>query len=70
MALFTYSQYAAWAADAAQAYADRKGAESIRFSDQSVTFSSWDEVWQWLRWVLANTSGRSTTRLAMTRKGL
>lgn len=64
------SQYDAYEAAAIAAYADRKGAKSITFADQSVSFDSWDEIWKWLAWMKGQIPGGSRTRYAATRKGV
>lgn len=66
----TQGQYDAYEAAAMAAYADRKGAKSITFADQSVTFDSWDEVWKWLGWLRSQITGTTRTRYAATRKGV
>lgn len=68
----TQSQYDEYEAAAVAAFAARQGASSITFSDQSVTFSKWSEIWEWLGWmkgqiVIAGTGSR--TRYAATSKG-
>lgn len=55
--------------DLIQAFADRKGAKSITFSDQSVTFDSWDEARKFIADLRAAT-GPSRTRYAATSKGI
>lgn len=55
------------------AIAERKGARSIAFSDQVVTFGSVDEMRQLLAMMeadVATTAGRSRTRYLGTSKGL
>ncbi len=52
---------------------DRKGARSITFSDQSVTFDSIDDMLKLLSVMqgdVTTTAGGSTTRYAATRKGV
>jgi hypothetical protein len=56
-----------------QAIVDRKGARSITFSDQSVTFDSIDDMLTLLAVMQADvavTAGRTRTRLAATSKGV
>lgn len=65
----TQAQYDAYEAAAIAAYAARNGAKSVSFSDQSVTFESWDEIWAWLRWMKGQIAGVSRTRYAATSKG-
>lgn len=65
----TQAQYDAYEAQAIQGFADRKGAKSITFADQSVTFDSWDEIWKWLSWMKGQIVGRQMTRYAATSKG-
>lgn len=52
-----------------QSYADRKGAHSITFGDQSITFESWDDIWRWLQTMQGQIVGRTTSRYAATSKG-
>lgn len=67
----TQAQYDAYEAAAIAAYAERKGAKSISFADQSVSFDSWDEIWTWLRWMKSQIAGTgSRTRYAATSKGV
>lgn len=67
----TQGQYDAYEATAVAAYADRKGAKSMTFSDQSVTFDSWDEIWKWLSFMKSQITGAgSRTRYAATSKGV
>lgn len=65
----TQAQYDAYEATAIAAYAARSGAKSVSFSDQSITFDSWDEIWAWLRWLKGQIAGASRTRYAATSKG-
>jgi hypothetical protein len=56
-----------------QAILARKGARSITFSDQSVTFDSIDDMLKLLGVMqneVTSTAGGSTTRYAATRKGV
>ena len=56
-----------------QAIVDRKGARSITFSDQSVTFDGIDDMLTLLAVMQADiavTAGRTRTRLAATSKGV
>lgn len=69
----TQSQYDTYEAAAIEAYAARKGAKSMSFEDQNVTFESWEEIWSWLRWLKAQipvTGTGSRTRYAATSKGV
>ena len=55
-----------------QAIVDRKGARTVQFSDQSITFESIDEMLKLLavmRQDVAAAAGQSRTRYASTRKG-
>lgn len=65
----TQAQYDEYEAQAITDYAARKGAKSITFADQSVSFDSWEEIWSWLRWMKTQIAGRPRTRLAATSKG-
>lgn len=49
---------------------DRKGARSITFSDQSVTFDSIDDMLKLLAVMQGEVTGGSRTRYAATRKGV
>jgi hypothetical protein len=53
-----------------QAILDRKGARSITFSDQSVTFDSIDDMLKLLATMKAEVAIKGRTRLAATRKGV
>jgi len=53
-----------------QALLDRKGARSITFSDQSVTFESIDDMLKLLAVMQGEVSGPSRTRYAATSKGV
>lgn len=54
-----------------QAIIDRKGARSITFSDQSVTFESFDDMLKLLSVMQAEVAGgTSRTRYAATSKGV
>jgi predicted transcriptional regulator len=53
-----------------QAILDRKGARSIAFSDQVVTFESMDDMMKLLSWMQREASGNSVTRYAATSKGV
>lgn len=67
----TQAQYDVYEAAAIAAFAERKGARSITFSDQSVTFDTWDEIWKWLAWMKGQIIGEgSRTRYAATSKGV
>lgn len=68
----TQSQYDAYLEQAITDFAARKGAKSVAFSDQVVTFASWDEIWAWLAAMKALVSNPSTSRyrLAQTSKGV
>lgn len=69
----TQSQYDAFEAAAVAGYASRQGAKSMTFSDQSVTFESWEEIWKWLAWMKAQipvTGATVRTRYAATSKGV
>jgi hypothetical protein len=52
-----------------QALIDRKGARSIAFSDQVVTFDSIDDMLKLLSVMTGEATGGSRTRYAQTRKG-
>lgn len=52
-----------------QALLDRKGARTIQFADQSVTFESLDDMLKLLSLMEQSVIG-SRTRLAATRKGV
>ena len=67
----TQAQYDTYEAEAIAAFAARKGARSMSFSDQSVSFDTWEEIWSWLRWLKAQIPGTgSRTRYAATSKGI
>lgn len=53
-----------------QAIADGRGARSITFADQSVTFHSIDEMLKLLAVMQREVTGGSRTRYAATRKGV
>ncbi len=54
-----------------QAIVDRKGARSIAFSDQVVTFDSLEDMLKLLAWMQREVSGPSSvTRYAATSKGV
>lgn len=53
-----------------QALVDRKGARSIQFSDQAVTFESIDDMLKLLAVMETQVAGTSRTRFAATRKGV
>lgn len=52
-----------------QAILDRKGARTIQFADQSITFESLDDMLKLLSLMNQQVSG-SRTRFAATRKGV
>jgi hypothetical protein len=69
----TQAEYDAFEAQAVADFAARKGARSVAFGDQVVTFESWDDIWKWLRWAKAQipvTGTGSRTRYAATSKGI
>jgi len=68
----TQAQYDAFEAEAVAAFAARKGASSVTFADQTVTFSKWSEIWEWLAWMKAQITGGlgTRTRYAATSKGV
>jgi len=66
----TQAQYDAYLQQAIDDFAARKGADAIAFADQNVHFMSWDEIWEWLRFLKSQIPGVSRTRLAATRKGV
>lgn len=53
-----------------QAILDRKGARSIQFSDQSITFDSIDDMLKLLSVMQSQVTGTSRTRYAATSKGV
>lgn len=53
-----------------QAIVDRKGAKSIQFSDQLVTFESYDDMLKLLSVMERQVAGTSRTRFAATCKGV
>ena len=53
-----------------QAIIDRKGAKSIAFSDQVVTFESFDDMLKLLSVMQREVNGTSRTRYAATSKGV
>jgi hypothetical protein len=53
-----------------QAIVDRKGAKSIAFSDQVVTFESFEDMLKLLSVMQAEVAGTSRTRYASTSKGV
>lgn len=53
-----------------QAILDRKGAKSVTFSDQSVTFDSIDDMLKLLSVMQQEVVGTSRTRYAATSKGI
>jgi hypothetical protein len=69
----TQAEFDAIESSLVQAFADRKGAKSITFADQSVTFDTWDEARKFLNDLRAQvraSAGTSTTRYGATCKGV
>ena len=66
----TQAQYDEYEQQAMAAYAARKGAKSMTFSDQSVTFDTWEDIWKWLLWLKSQIPGAVRTRYAATSKGV
>lgn len=69
----TQAQYDAYEQQAIEAYAARKGADSITFENQSTHFESWDSIWKWLAWLKGQipvSESGSKTRYVATSKGV